>query len=139
MVEPRQLSLLKGRRQKGERPPSPKEFNLHVALVSLIKRTINKHWIFFHPANGEKRDIVTASRLRAMGVMPGMPDLLFIGPGPALFALELKRDGGRMSEAQIAVHSHLMACGCGYLMTNSIDEAVATLKALGIVRAQVSA
>ena len=51
MVE-RQLSLLKGRRQKGERPPSPKEFNLHVALASLIKRTINKHWILFSFSRG---------------------------------------------------------------------------------------
>jgi Leu/Phe-tRNA-protein transferase len=56
-----------------------------------------------------------------------------------VFCLELKRDGGRMSDAQIAMHSHLMACGCGYLCTNSYDEALATLKSHGIVRATVSA
>jgi len=138
-MEPRQLNIFKGRRQKGERLPPPKEFNLHVALASLIKRTINSQWIFTHMPAGEKRDIVTASRLKAMGLMPGFPDFQFFGPQRSVFFLELKRVGSGMSEAQIAVHAHLMACGFGYLCTNSIDEAVATLKALGIVRATVSA
>jgi hypothetical protein len=135
----RQFNLFKGPRQHGDLPPSPKEFNIHVAIVKALKVSISKQWIYFHVPNGEKRDPVTAARLKAMGTMPGMPDLMFIGPGPAVFCLELKRDNNRMSEAQVAMHAHLMACGCEYLCTNSYDEALATLKSLGIVRATVSA
>ena len=31
-------------------------------------------------ASGEKHDVVTAARLKEMGVMPGFPDLLFFDP-----------------------------------------------------------
>ena len=138
MVE-RQLHLFKGKRQRGERLPSPKEFNVHVALASLLRRTIVPQWIFTHIPSGEKRDIVTASRLKAMGVMPGWPDFIFVGPGRVFF-LELKRKGsGRPSEDQRDVAAHVMACGCGYLMTDDIEDAIGALRDMGVVRATVSA
>jgi len=137
MVE-RQLHLFKGKRQRGERIPSPKEFDVHVALASLLRRTITPHWIFTHIPSGEKRDPVTASRLKAMGTMPGWPDFLFIGPGRVFF-LELKREGGRASREQKEIAAHLMACGCGYLLTSDLDDAIGTLRDLGVVRASVSA
>jgi len=48
--------------------------------------------------------------------------------------LELKRRGGRLSEAQQAMRDHLEACGFPYLCTDSVDAAIAWLKDAGILR-----
>jgi len=139
MEEPRQLSLLKGPRQKGEAPPTPKELALHIPLVSLIKQSICAGWSFTHPASGEHRDPRTAAKLKAMGVTPGFPDLIFFGPEQRVYFLELKRKGGVLSEQQKNVRFNLMRAGFDYHVTSDIKDAVEQLNALGIIRARVSA
>jgi hypothetical protein len=83
---------------------------------------------------GERRDAVTAGRLKRLGVVAGWPDLQFAGPGARMAFPELKRRGGRLSEAQEAIRDHLEACGFDYLMTDSVDAAIAWLMARGILR-----
>ena len=69
--------------------------------------------------------MVTASRLKRDGPSARLSRFPVLRTAAqAVFFLELKRDGSGMSEEQIAVHAHLMACGFGYLCTNSFDEAV---------------
>ena len=75
------------------------------------------NWIYTHIASGEKRDPVTAARLKRMGVVSGFPDLLFFGPRREVYWIELKARSGRLSEAQADVASHLIAAGHGYLAT----------------------
>jgi hypothetical protein len=57
--------------------------------------------------SGEYRDSITASRLQRLGVVAGWPDLQFAGPDRKMVFLELKRRGGRLSEAQAAMRAHL--------------------------------
>lgn len=54
---------------------------------------------FFHIPNGEKRDIITATKLKRMGVKSGAPDLFF----PSLkLCIELKRSAtSRLSKTQL--------------------------------------
>jgi hypothetical protein len=141
----RQLSLFKGRRQRGIAPPPPLEFALHATLADIIKRWITPEWKFTHLPLGEEREhqfnskgqrySPSGQRLQRMGVMPGWPDFIFVGPECRVFWLELKRfKTGRMSEDQSEVAAHLMACGFPFLITTSLDDAVATLKQLGILR-----
>jgi hypothetical protein len=96
----RQLHLLKSRQQRGTAPPGPSEYQLHVAVANVVRRWIMPIWIFTHIANGEKRDAVTAARLKRMGVTAGFPDLVFFGPAGQVCFVELKAKGGRLSEAQ---------------------------------------
>ena len=144
----RQLDLLKPKKQKGKAPPAPLEFELHCALADTIKRWLNPKWMATHLPMGEHREgrinskgqrySPTAMRLKRMGVTPGWPDFMFVGPGPRIFFLELKRKGsGRVSERQAAVFAHLAASGFGLLVTDSFDDAVATLKSLGILLSNI--
>ena len=73
-VTARQLHLFKSRRQRGTLPPAPSEYQLHCAVVDTVKRWIMPGWIFTHIASGEKRDPVTAARLKRMEVTAGFPD-----------------------------------------------------------------
>jgi hypothetical protein len=144
----RQLSLFKGKRQRGIAPPPPPEFATHATLADICKRWINPHWKFTHLPLGEhrehrisrngKRYSPTGQRLQRMGVQPGWPDFVFCGPNAQVFWLELKRfKTGRLSEDQSEVLAHLVACGFAVLVTTSLDDAVATLKQAGILRSNV--
>jgi hypothetical protein len=134
----RQLHLFGNKRQRGAEPKfGPSEFQLHCAVADTVRRWIMPNWIFTHIANGEYRDPVTAARLKRMGVVAGWPDLVFFGPQGQVRFVELKAKGGRLSEAQAAVASHLVAAGHGYLCSDSFDDVVVTLKDWGIVRSGV--
>jgi hypothetical protein len=145
----RQLSLFKSKRQRGIAPPPPLEFATHATLADICKRWINPHWKFTHLPLGEhrehrinpktgKRYSLTGQRLQRMGVQPGWPDFIFVGPNAQVFWLELKRfKTGRLSDDQSEVLAHLVACGFAVLVTTSLDDAVATLKQAGILRSNV--
>jgi hypothetical protein len=131
----RQLSLFKGKRQRGIKAPPPLEFQSHCFLADVIRRWIMPEWRWTHLPFGEHRNKATAVRLARMGVNAGWPDFIFVGPGQHVFWLELKRHRtGRVSEDQAAVLSHLVACGFSLLITTSVEDAIAELKAHGILR-----
>jgi hypothetical protein len=133
----RQLHLFKGGRQK---PPAPKELELHVHLVAFIRRWITSGWLFTHFASGERRDLLTAVRLKRMGVSRGFPDLVFFGPHRTTVFLELKRaDGSTLTDDQTDVRDRLQANGFAYVTTDNLKDALGVLKHYGIVRAEVSA
>jgi hypothetical protein len=132
-----QLHLFKSKRQRGTAPPSASEFQLQCAVVDIVRRWINPGWIFTHIPNGEKRDIVTAARLKRMGVQPGFPDLMFIGPPGRVCWLELKAKGGRLTEAQGAIASRLLGAGQGYLCSSDYTEIVDWLKGWGVLRSGI--
>jgi hypothetical protein len=134
----RQLSLFKGKNQRGVTLPPPKEFALHCVLADLLKRWCSKQWRYTHLPMGEYRDKITAARLKRMGVTPGWPDFLFVGPGQVVF-LELKRQrSGRMSDEQTALMEHLCASGCEYLVSDNIKAAVAILATFGILPSTIT-
>ena len=95
-VTARQLSLFRGRRQRGTAPPARTEYQLHCAVVDTVRRWIMPGWIFTHIASGQYRDQVTAARLKRMGVVAGFPDLIFFGPHGEVCAIELKAKNGRL-------------------------------------------
>ena len=141
-----QLNLFKGKRQRGTQPPPPPEFSSHVFLADVIRRWIMPQWKWTHLPLGEERDhkinpktgkrwSPAGERLKRMGVNPGWPDFVFVGPERAIFWLELKRQrGGRVSGDQADIVAHLAACGFAVMITNSVDDAIAELKAIGILR-----
>jgi hypothetical protein len=140
-VVARQLHLFKSKRQRGVVVrPRTSEFQLQCQVADALRLNCSKHWRYSHIGHGEKRDPVTAMRLKRMGLMPGVPDFMFIGPG-ILFFLELKRPGGggRLSVEQADWAQHIMRCGFGYHLAEDYADALGSLRDLGIVRARVSA
>lgn len=134
----RQMSLFAGKKQRGVRAPAAKEFASHCVIADLLRRWCSPQWRYTHIPLGEHRNVVTAMRLKRMGVRPGWPDFIFAGPRAEMFFLEVKRRGsGRLSPEQADLISHLAACGFGVLVTDSVDDAIATLKDYGILPASI--
>ncbi len=63
--------------------------------------------LLFHVPNGEKRDPITANKLKAMGVVAGIPDMIFLYRKRAYF-FEFKADiRDKPSKAQVKIHKAL--------------------------------
>lgn len=138
-----QLSLFKGKRQRGTQPPPPKEFALHCQVADMVRRWILPGWIWTHFPAGEarpheiiagKRVSFTGARLTRMGLNPGFPDFQFFHVSGKCCFLELKRKGAVADKNQIDIAMHLIRAGHGYLLTDNLDDVVATLVDWQILR-----
>lgn len=98
----------------------PSEHIEQVQTVSWFRKTYENVKIFAIP-NGGHRNKITAAKLKAEGVTPGIPDLFV--PEFNLW-IEMKRQkGGRLSDNQKAMRTYLMSCGHDFLMCQGFEDA----------------
>ena len=82
--------------------------------------------LIFHIPNGGYRRPSEAARLKAMGVVPGIPDLFI--PEWRLF-IEMKRTkGGKLSDVQKSVIEYLQSVNYCVLLAHGNDEAIKQIK-----------
>ena len=93
--------------------------------------------LLFHPANGGDRRPIEAAILKALGVVAGVPDLIFICNGKT-FALELKAPGRQPTPTQVATMTAMRAAGATVAVAHGVDEAVGQLEAWQLIRRQAS-
>jgi VRR-NUC domain len=86
----------------------------------------------FHPANGGYRKPVEAAILKGLGVVAGVPDVIAIHNGRC-FALELKAEGGRVTDKQLATIAALREAGAFVGIAEGINRALACLEAWGLL------
>lgn len=85
-------------------------------------------WMF-HCPNGGKRDAITGGQMRALGVKPGVPDLLMpIAHGPyAGLAIEMKSSTGTATTEQRDWMAELVENNWSVSLCRSADEARAVV------------
>ena len=103
------------------------EESLHRACVELLAWLTGRHPILqwmLHVPNGGKRPKGEAGRLKAIGVKPGVPDLLLPIPNGdwSGLAVELKSLAGRLSPAQAAWLDRLAQSGYLVAVCRSFEE-----------------
>jgi hypothetical protein len=91
----------------------------------------------FHPANGGFRRPVEAAILKGLGVVPGVPDVFIVHNG-LCFAMELKAEGGRATDKQLACIAALRDAGAFTCIAEGLDRAIACLEAWGILKRRAS-
>lgn len=104
------------RRARAKKPLTcPTESQEQKALFEWWQRTpYSRYCVMYHIPNGGRRDAVTGARLKAEGVVAGVPDIFLAVPwrGFAGLYIELKRQkGGKVSEAQEDVIAMLRRAG----------------------------
>jgi hypothetical protein len=110
------------------------EAQIQKSIIATWRSTGTPGSLIAHIANGEHRDKATAGRLRSMGVLAGMPDLICVSPTDGLFFIELKRPGGKLSSAQSHVIETMRSAGIDVYVIDGIDEAMALLRLKGILK-----
>ncbi len=107
------------------------ETRIQAAVVQHLQLRAPKA-VAIHPANGGRRDIVTAVQLKRMGVVPGASDLIILDDSK-FHALELKKLGGRTSDLQREFLERVALAGGYGAVAHGLDEALETLKKWGII------
>ena len=116
------------------KPPAPKEIVLQMAVAHLLRRLCRPDWKWGHYPAGELRTPATAAKLRAMGTQKGWPDFLLINPAGLMHALELKRQGETLSEAQEAFRTWCLEHGVPHAVADDFATATEILTAWGALR-----
>lgn len=102
----------------------PTEHEEQREFVRWFRQTYPSVIIFAIP-NGGARSPATASRLKAEGVMPGVPDLLI--PAWGLW-VEMKRaKGGMVSKEQKSLHVYLESVGYSVIVCKGCSDAIAQI------------
>lgn len=123
------------KRYRRVKAPEPSEAQIHIAVAEHCRALIKPDVLWFHCPNGELRNKRTAAKLKAMGVLPGVGDLIFIRAAPWSFDclpeilfLEIKRRGEKQSDSQLAFEPQAKACGAQYRVADSVDAAIEILE-----------
>lgn len=108
---------------------------IHIALVSYLRSVLPDGHLLVHARNegnrGGKQGMMDGTRGKAMGVLPGWPDLLLYVGGEG-YAIEVKRPGENLSPIQELVAEQLARQGIPHAVCRSIDDARHALASWGI-------
>ena len=108
------------------------EADVHKSAIEWMQMQLHPNVIYFHPANGEWRNIATAKRLKGFGVLPGCADIIVLYNGRAL-CLEMKApDGGRQSEPQRVFEAKCGFNGIPYQICRSLDDVIEACRRHGV-------
>lgn len=111
------------------------EYEVHKTVVEHLRAYGNPEAVWFHVANASKASPQYRRKLAALGLRPGVSDLIALVNGEA-FALELKREAkGRVSEHQNKFLSDWRNAGGHGVVAEGLDEALACLRAWNVLRA----
>ena len=77
--------------------------------------------LIFHIPNGGKRNRIEAVKFKAIGLLPGAPDMGFIWNGITYY-FELKIETGKLSPVQEKIHKIWKANNIDVIIIKSIDS-----------------
>jgi hypothetical protein len=110
------------------------EAQIHMAVVRQLRTRGNPDAVWFHVPNGSKASPGYRRKLAALGLRPGVSDIIALHNGEA-FALELKRSSrGVVSEHQNKFLSDWRSAGGHGVVAEGLDEALAICKAWGLLK-----
>ena len=111
------------------------EDQIQIAVVDHLKKRGDPNSIWWHTPNGGGRSAREGAKFKAMGLLPGVSDLILHNSAGEAFALELKRDGGRPTESQMLFLSRWRDRPHHHgVVSEGLDEALAILKSWNLIR-----
>lgn len=108
---------------------------IHRGIIDALELKVKPGIIYYHVPNGADMTPLQRGRMKRLGMLSGVPDLVFHLPGGRTGFLEIKRpDGGVLSLEQRAFRDAVLALCCQWEKVTSITEALAVLKDWGALR-----
>jgi hypothetical protein len=108
---------------------------IHRSCIHYLRTVLPNSWLVMHAANGGLRSKSEAGIFKALGVVPGWPDISIFGEeakGCAAFFFEVKTRKGRLSENQQNCIDKLRDLGFPVAVVHSLEEVEQSLRYWGI-------
>lgn len=85
--------------------------------------------LLFSVPNGGSRDQREAMKFKSTGLTPGIPDMILLWGGK-IYGFEFKSQTGRLSEAQVKIHTIWQGAGVQVFVFRSDSEALVQLQSI---------
>jgi len=108
-------------RVQPRRPDRNLEAREQAAIVEWI-RTVAPDLIVFHPPNGGLRGKAEAGRLKWIGTLAGIPDLVVLGQDGQVWLIEVKAEHGVLSTEQREIRDRCIAMRIPFVVARNIDD-----------------
>lgn len=115
-------------------PPDASEHSIQAKLIGRLPPLLKPGIVTLAIPNGGLRHPRVAIKLKAEGLVPGSPDLVFALHQGMSAWLEMKRQRGGLSDAQISMHAKLRRLGHVVGVAYSYEEALDFLRSVGALR-----
>ena len=103
-----------------------KEHDIQKAIITYLRYALPGAVIFAVP-NGGQRNVIVAKKLKAEGVLAGVPDICIIYRGKVFFA-EVKNEKGRLTENQLGIIEQLLLNDVETYLLRGVDDAEKMIK-----------
>jgi len=107
------------------------EARIQAAIVEWI-RTVAPDLLVFHVPNGGLRSKAEAARLKWIGTLAGVPDLVILGRDGRVWLIEVKAAGSYLSADQCVIRDRCTAMRIPFAIARSIDDARKAFAVWGI-------
>jgi hypothetical protein len=97
------------------------EARIQAAIVEWI-RMVAPDLIAFHVPNGGLRTKAEAARLKWVGTLAGVPDVVVLGLDGRCWLIEVKGPGGSLSPEQCVIRDRCVAMRIPFVVAKSIDD-----------------
>ena len=129
MTTPPLLMLADGRKPRPRKPENsevqPRDRNAEArtqaAVVEWI-RLVAPDLMAFHVPNGGLRAKAEAARMKWVGVLAGVPDIVVLGLDGRCWLIEVKLPGGSLSPEQCVIRDRCVAMRIPFVVAKSIDD-----------------
>jgi hypothetical protein len=126
-----------GRPLRRHRRDANAEARRQAAIVDYVRRVALPPTRIWHVPNGGMRDKTVAAKLKWVGVLAGVLDLMVVGPEKRVAFWEVKEPGKELSDEQLEMIEALSAMGFRCAVVWSIEDARRELRILGIPTREV--
>lgn len=113
------------------------EQQIQRAVFQHLRQRPARGVIAWHTPNGGARSKAEAAIMKGLGVTRGIPDVCAIKDGK-FYALELKPEGGRLTDDQENMLVALREAGAMATHAHGLDQALRVLEGWGLLRGQVT-
>lgn len=107
------------------------EHDVEKQISAYLKVALPSEVICFHIPNGAKLGAQQLWKMRAAGMVAGIPDRCILHNSRAYF-IEVKRPGGDVSESQRQMFPRIEKAGCSVAICRSAEDVERALVAWGI-------
>ena len=112
----------------------PSEAQEQTALVSHLRLALGRDWKVAAIPNGGSRNVLEAVNLKRQGVLPGIPDLVLLGPAGTTIWIEMKSKTGKLSAEQGAMNAWMVDQGHICLVCYGRDDAISQLQKMRVLK-----
>jgi hypothetical protein len=118
--------------------PAPlSEQQIQKALFAILRQRGAPGLFCWHPFSGGYRRPKEAAIYRGLGAIAGLPDVMILHQGK-LYCVELKREGGGLTETQEQVLIRLREAGAMATHAHGLDQALRVLEGWGLLLGHTS-